>query len=29
MADMTYVPTWTGFLYQAVVIDVWGRRVVG
>ena len=26
---MTYVPTWTGFLYLAVVIDVWSRRVVG
>lgn len=25
-ADMTYVPTWTGF---SVVIDVWSRRVVG
>jgi transposase InsO family protein len=29
VADMTYVPTWTGFLYLAVVIDVWNRRVVG
>jgi putative transposase len=29
MADMTYVPTWTGFLYLAVVIDVWSHRVVG
>ena len=28
-ADMTYVPTWMGFLYLAVVIDVWSRRVVG
>lgn len=26
---MTYVPTWSGFLYLAVVIDVWSRRVVG
>ena len=26
---MTYVPTWMGFLYMAVVIDVWSRRVVG
>ena len=26
---MTYVPTWMGFLYLAVVIDVWSRRVVG
>jgi putative transposase len=26
---MTYVPTWTGFLYLAVVIYVWSRRVMG
>ena len=26
---MTYNPTWAGFLYLAVVIDVWSRRVVG
>ncbi len=25
----TYVPTWAGFLYLAVVIDVWSRRVAG
>lgn len=29
VADMTYLPTWAGFLYLAVVIDVWSRRVVG
>lgn len=29
VADMTYIPTWAGFLYLAVVIDVWSRRVVG
>jgi putative transposase len=29
VADITYVPTWTGFLYLAVVLDVWSRRVVG
>jgi putative transposase len=29
VADITYVPTWTGFLYLAVVVDVWSRRVVG
>lgn len=29
VADITYVPTWQGFLYVAVVIDVWSRRVVG
>lgn len=29
VADMTYIPTWVGFIYLAVVIDVWSRRVVG
>lgn len=29
VADMTYVPTWVGFLYLAVVIDVHSRKVVG
>ena len=29
VADMTYVATWTGFVYLAVVLDVWSRRVVG
>jgi len=29
VADITYVPTWVGFLYVAVVIDVFSRRVVG
>ena len=29
VADITYVPTWAGFLYLAVVLDVWRRRVVG
>ena len=29
LADLTYVPTWSGFLYLAVVLDVWSRRVVG
>lgn len=29
VADMTYIPTWTGFLYLAVVIDVYSRKVVG
>jgi putative transposase len=29
VADITYVPTWQGFLYVAVVIDVFSRRVVG
>ena len=29
VADITYVPTKAGFLYLAVVIDLWSRRVVG
>lgn len=29
VADITYVPTWAGFLYLAVVLDVHSRRVVG
>ena len=29
VADITYVPTWAGWLYLAVVLDVWSRRVVG
>jgi putative transposase len=29
VADMTYVPTWAGFVFLAIVLDVWSRRVVG
>ena len=29
VADVTYVPTWTGFVYLAIVLDVFSRRVVG
>jgi len=29
VADITYIPTWTGFLYLAVVMDAWSRRIVG
>ena len=29
VADITYVPTATGFLYLAVVLDAWSRRIVG
>src|SRR5690606_9935654 len=29
VADITYIPTRRGFLYLAVVLDVWSRRVVG
>lgn len=28
-ADITYVPTWAGFLYLAVVMDVFSRRIIG
>ena len=28
-ADITYVPTWAGFLYLAVVLDIYSRRIVG
>jgi putative transposase len=29
MADITYVPSWSGFLYLAVVLDTFSRRVIG
>jgi putative transposase len=29
VADITYVLTWADFLYLAVVLDAWSRRVVG
>jgi putative transposase len=29
VADITYVPTWAGFLYLAVVLDAWSRRIIG
>ena len=29
VADITQVPTWAGWLYLAVVLDVWSRRIVG
>jgi len=29
VADITYIPTWTGFLYLAVVLDAWSRKIVG
>ena len=29
VADMTYIPTWTGFLYLAIVLDAFSRKVVG
>ncbi len=29
VADFTYVPTWTGMVYVAFVIDVYSRRILG
>jgi putative transposase len=29
VADITYVPTWAGFLFLAVVLDACSRRVIG
>ena len=29
VADVTYVPTWARFVYLAVVVDAFSRRVVG
>jgi putative transposase len=29
VVDITYVPTWAGFLYLAIVLDACSRKVVG
>ncbi len=29
VADLTYIPTWSGFVYAAFVIDVYSRMIVG
>jgi putative transposase len=29
VVDLTYIPTWVGFAYLAVVIDVFARRILG
>lgn len=29
VADITFIPTLVGFLYLAVVLDAWSRRIVG
>jgi putative transposase len=29
VADITYISTWAGFLYLAVVLDAFSRRIVG
>ncbi len=29
VADITYIPTWAGFLYLSIVLDAFSRRIVG
>jgi putative transposase len=29
VADFTYVPTWSGTVYVAFVVDAWSRRILG
>lgn len=29
VADITYVPTWEGFLFLSIVLDAYSRRIVG
>ena len=29
MGDITFIPTYTGFLFLAVVLDAWSRRIIG
>jgi putative transposase len=29
VADLTYLPTWAGFIFLAILLDVWSRRIVG
>jgi putative transposase len=29
VADITYIPTWAGFLFLSIVLDAWSRKVVG
>ena len=29
VSDITYVPTWTGFVFLAIVLDVFSRKVLG
>lgn len=29
VADITYIRTWSGFLFLAIVMDAWSRRIVG
>jgi putative transposase len=29
VSDITYVPTWSGFVYLAIALDAWSRKIVG
>jgi len=29
VADVTRVPAWASFVFLAIVVDVWSRRIVG
>ncbi len=29
VADITYIPSWAGFLYLSIVLDVFSRKIVG
>jgi putative transposase len=29
VADVTYIATWTGWVYLAIVVDAWSRKMVG
>jgi putative transposase len=29
VADITYIPTWAGFLYLAIVLEAFSRRIIG
>ena len=29
VADATYIPTWAGMIYLAIVLDVWSHKIVG
>ena len=29
LSDITYVPTWEGYLYVAFVMDAYSRRIIG
>lgn len=29
VADITYIPTWAGFVYLAMVLDVYSRKIIG